>query len=124
MFERWKVLPASCRALVVPCAVRANSGNGGLAVQARTAGRADTVIAMRSFDFPESVLFACICADALAVMGFPVRVLPDLDIWELLDPAMVNGLVRLVFGYAGPAQDFVSLGRHARALVLGNAGCA
>ena len=124
MFERWNVLPAACRALVVPCAVCANSGNGGLAVQAQTAGRADTVITMRSFDFPESVLLAHICADALAAMGFPVRVLPGLDACELLDPALVNSLVRLVFGYAGSAQDFVSLRWHARALVLGKAGCA
>jgi hypothetical protein len=79
---------------------------------------------MGAFDFPESVLFACIWADALAAMGFPVRVLPGLDICELLDLALVNSLVRLVFGYAGPAQDFVSLGRHAQAPVLGKAGCA
>jgi hypothetical protein len=124
MFERWKVLPAACRALVVPCAVRANSGNGGLAVKAQTAGRVDTVITMGAFDFLESVLFACVCADALAAMGFPVRVLPGLDICELLDTALVNGLVRLVFGYGGSAQDFMSLGRHAQALVLGNARCA
>jgi hypothetical protein len=124
MFEPWTVLPAACRALVVPCAVCATSGNGGLAVQAQTAGRADTVITLGTFDYPESALFAHICADALAAMGFLVRVLPGLDICELLDPALVNGLTRLVYENAGSAQDFMSLRRHEQALVLGKAGCA
>jgi len=64
-----------------------------------------------SFDFPESVLLAHIYAGALAAKGFPVRVIPDLGTRELVDPALMNGLVQLVPEYTGSALDFLSLGR-------------
>ncbi|HEY6276543.1 MAG TPA: ABC transporter substrate-binding protein [Streptosporangiaceae bacterium] len=66
---------------------------------------------MGSFDFPESVLLAYLYADALAAKGFPVRVLPNLGTRELVDPALMNGLIQLVPEYAGSALDFMSLGR-------------
>jgi osmoprotectant transport system substrate-binding protein len=75
-----------------------------------------------SFDFPESVLLAYLYADALAARGFPVRVLPDLGTRELVDPALMGGLIRLVPEYAGSALEFMSRGRRARALIPGGRG--
>jgi osmoprotectant transport system substrate-binding protein len=64
-----------------------------------------------SFNFPESVLLAHIYAGALAAKGFPVRVLPNLGSRELLDPALMNGLIQLVPEYTGSALNFLSIGR-------------
>jgi osmoprotectant transport system substrate-binding protein len=64
-----------------------------------------------SFNFPESVLLAHIYASALAAKGFPVRVLPDLGTRELVEPALMTGLVQLVPEYTGSALNFISLGR-------------
>jgi osmoprotectant transport system substrate-binding protein len=64
-----------------------------------------------SFDFPESVLLAGIYADALTAQGFLARVLPDLGARELVDPALMSGLVQVVPEYSGSALEFVSLGR-------------
>ena len=47
---------------------------------------------------------------ALAAGGFPVRVLPDLGPRELVEPALMNGLVQVVPEYAGSALEFISLG--------------
>jgi osmoprotectant transport system substrate-binding protein len=73
-------------------------------------GRPDAVITVGSFDFPESVLLAEIYGQALAANKYPVRILPDLGPRELVDPALMNGLVQLVPEYAGSALEFVSLG--------------
>jgi len=78
---------------------------------------------VRSFDFPESVLLAYLYADVLAGKGYPVRVLPGLGTRELVDPALMAGLIQLVPEYTGSALDFVSLGRvHATASVTATAG--
>jgi osmoprotectant transport system substrate-binding protein len=69
------------------------------------------VIDVGSFDFPESVLLANIYADALKAKGFPVRVLPGLGSRELVDPALMSGLIQLVPEYAGSALQFISLGQ-------------
>jgi osmoprotectant transport system substrate-binding protein len=69
------------------------------------------VITVGSFDFPESVLLADMYGDALKAKGFPVRILPDLGSRELVDPALMNGLIQLVPEYAGSALQFISLGR-------------
>jgi osmoprotectant transport system substrate-binding protein len=76
-----------------------------------TAGQHDAVVDVGSFDFPESVLLADIYADALKAKGLPVRVLPDLGSRELVDPALMSGLIQLVPEYAGSALQFNSLGR-------------
>jgi osmoprotectant transport system substrate-binding protein len=74
------------------------------------------VITVGSFDFPESVLLAQLYAGALSARGYPVRVLPDLGSRELVEPALMTGLVQLVPEYTGSALEFVSLGRvHATA---------
>ena len=69
------------------------------------------VITVGSFDFPESVLLADIYGEALAADKFPVRILPNLGSREVVDPALVGGLVQLVPEYAGSALEFFSLGR-------------
>ena len=69
------------------------------------------MITVGAFDFPESVLLAQIYGDALKAKGFPVRVLPGLGSRELVDPALLSGLIQLVPEYAGSALQFNSLGR-------------
>jgi osmoprotectant transport system substrate-binding protein len=69
------------------------------------------VITVGAFDFPESVLLAHIYGDALKAEGFPVRILPGLGSRELVDPALLSGLIQLVPEYAGSALQFNSLGR-------------
>src|SRR5579864_7476579 len=88
----------------------AAGGPGPLAVAAGAAA-VRPVIVVGSFNFPESVLLAYLYADALAAQGFPVRVLPGLGPRELVDPALMAGLVGLVPEYTGSALEFVSLGR-------------
>ena len=74
------------------------------------------MITVGSFDFPESTLLAYLYAGALSARGYPVRVLPDLGTRELVDPALMTGLIQLVPEYTGSALEFVSLGRvHATA---------
>ncbi len=70
-----------------------------------------TVITVGSFDFPESVLLAEIYGQALAAQKYRVRILPDLGTRELVDSALMNGLIQLVPEYAGSALEFFSLGR-------------
>ena len=67
-------------------------------------------ITVGSFDFPESVLLAQIYGQALAAGKFPVRILPNLGPREVVDPALVDGLIQLVPEYAGSALEFFSLG--------------
>jgi len=73
-------------------------------------GRYGAAITVGSFSFPESVLLAEIYGQALAVNKFPVRILRNLGPRELVDPALMNGLVQLVPEYAGSALEFISLG--------------
>jgi osmoprotectant transport system substrate-binding protein len=75
------------------------------------AGQHAAVITVGSFDFPESTVLADIYGDALKAKGFPVRILPNLGSRELVDPALMSGLVQLVPEYAGSALEFISLGR-------------
>ena len=80
------------------------------------------MITVGSFDFPESVLLAYLYAGALSARGYPVRVLPDLGSRELVEPALMTGLIQLVPEYTGSALEFVSLGRvHATASVASTA---
>ena len=69
------------------------------------------MITVGSFDFAESGLLAEIYGQALAVHGFRVRIMPELGNRELVDPALMNGLIQVVPEYAGSALEFVSLGR-------------
>jgi osmoprotectant transport system substrate-binding protein len=111
MPRRGNIVRAVCLALAVLCAACTGPGSSGPPDQARAAGPARTEITVGSFDFPESVLLAHIYADALAAKGFPAWVLPDLGTRELVDPALMNGLIQIVPEYAGSALGFMSLGR-------------
>jgi osmoprotectant transport system substrate-binding protein len=106
-----RVLSAVGLALAVLCAACTSPGNHGSAPA--PARHADATITVGSFNFPESVLLAHIYAGALAAKGFPARVLPDLGTRELVDPALMNGLIQLVPEYTGSALDFLSLGQQA-----------
>jgi osmoprotectant transport system substrate-binding protein len=77
---------------------------------AEQAARHGAVIRVGSFDFPESVLLAEIYGQALAAGNFPVRVMPDLGPREVVEPALMNGLLQVVPEYAGSALEFISLG--------------
>jgi osmoprotectant transport system substrate-binding protein len=75
------------------------------------AGRPGAFITVGSFNFPESVLLADIYGAALAARGFPIRIQPNLGNREIVDPALMGGLLQVVPEYAGSAVDFLSLGR-------------
>src|SRR5450631_4722837 len=107
--ERRTVAYVACLALAVVCCACACSS--APADHAGGAGQHGAVVTVGSFDFPESVLLADIYAGALAAKGFPVRVLPDLGPRELVDPALMSGLVQVVPEYSGSALEFVSVGR-------------
>src|SRR5215467_7004014 len=106
---------AACLVLAVACAA-CTTASSHAPPAARGQGRGSAVITVGSFDFPESALLAYLYADVLAGKGYPVRVLPDLGTRELVDPALMAGLIQLVPEYTGSALDFASLGRvHATA---------
>jgi osmoprotectant transport system substrate-binding protein len=109
--------------LAVACAACTASTAGGNPPGPATRGAAGPgVITVGSFDFPESVLLAYLYAGALSARGYPVRVRPDLGSRELVEPALMTGLVQLVPEYTGSALEFVSLGRaRATASVAGTA---
>ena len=92
--------------LVMACA--ACTAPAGPRPSAQTAGFGRTVITVGSFDFPESALLAYLYADALSAKGYRTRVLPDLGSRELVDSALMTGLIELVPEYAGSALEFVS----------------
>jgi hypothetical protein len=100
MIEGRTFLYAACFALAVLGAARTNPGNRGSSAQARTAAPSGAAIAVGSFDFPKSAL----------------------GTRELVDQALINGLIQLVPKYAGSALDFMSRGRSARALIPGGQG--
>jgi len=111
-------------ALAIACTACTAAGSPpGPASAGESAGQAGpAVITVGSFDFPESVLLAYLYAGALSARGYPVRVLPDLGTRELVEPALMTGLVQLVPEYTGSALEFVSLGRaHATADVAATA---
>lgn len=103
-----KMLAGGLIALGVACsACTSTNGRGAPPVRGRDGG----VITVGSFDFPESVLLANIYGGALAAAGFPVRIMSNLGSRELVDPALMSGLIQLVPEYAGSALQFASLGR-------------
>ena len=102
---------AACIGLAVVLAACTSSSGNVPSVAGGPAGRNGMVITVGSFNFPESVLLAEIYGRALAARGYPVRVLADLGTREVVDPALMDGLLQLVPEYAGSALEFVSLGR-------------
>ena len=65
----------------------------------------------RVIRFPRGVLLAEIYGASARGGKFPVRILPNLGPREVVDPALMDGLVQLVPEYAGSALEFFSLGR-------------
>ena len=120
---RRSAIGATVLALAIACAAcTAGSAGGSPPGPASAGGAGPGVITVGSFDFPESVLLAHLYAGALSARGYPVRVLPDLGSRELVEPALMTGLVQLVPEYTGSALEFVSLGRaHATADVAATA---
>src|SRR5215467_4312284 len=118
------LIRAACLALAlaVACAACSTAGSQPSRSAPPGADGRGAAITVGSFNFPESVLLAYLYADALAAKGYPVRVLPDLGTRELVDPALMAGLIQLVPEYTGSALDFTSLGRvHATASVAATA---
>jgi osmoprotectant transport system substrate-binding protein len=105
------MLRGACLALAAACCACTSASGSGPAGRAGETGRPDAMITVGSFDFPESVLLADLYAGALAAKGFPARVLPDLGPRELVDPALLSGLVQVVPEYSGSALEFISVGR-------------
>ncbi len=102
------IFRGACIALAAALAACTSSDGHILPAAAKPAS---PVMTVGSFDFPESVLLAEIYGQALAANKFPVRILPDLGTREVVDPALVGGLLQLVPEYAGSALEFFSLGR-------------
>ena len=100
MIKGRTLLHAACFALAVLGAACTDPGNRSSSAQAGTAGPSGAVITAGSFGFPKSAL----------------------GTRELVDQALMNGLIQLVPGYAGSALDFVSGGRRTRALIPGGRG--
>src|SRR5262249_59215313 len=120
MPELGAMVRAACVVLTVACAACTTASSRAPA--ARGPGSGSAVITVGSFNFPESVLLAYLYAEVLAGKGYPVRVLPDLGTRELVDPALMVGLIQLVPEYTGSALAFASLGRiHATAGVAATA---
>jgi osmoprotectant transport system substrate-binding protein len=119
---RRSVIGAVGLMLAVTCAACTASAGPSPAGPAPGGSAGPAVITVGSFDFPESVVLAYLYAGALSARGFQVRVLPDLGSRELVEPALVTGLVQLVPEYTGSALEFVSLGRaHATTSVAATA---
>jgi osmoprotectant transport system substrate-binding protein len=105
------MLRAACLGLAVALSACTSSSGNASSATGEPAGRHGRVISVGSFDFPESVLLAEIYGQALAADKFPVRVLPNLGPREVVDPALMDGLLQVVPEYAGSALEFFSLGR-------------
>jgi osmoprotectant transport system substrate-binding protein len=106
-----RVVRATGMTIALTCAACTGATTPALPDAASRLEAARRVITVGSFDFPESVLLAYVYGDALAARGYPVRVMPDLGPRELVDPALMTGLIQLIPEYAGSALEFVSVGR-------------
>jgi osmoprotectant transport system substrate-binding protein len=82
------------------------------------AGRDPTEVVVASFNFPESTLVAEIYATALQAAGIPVRRELGLGPRELVQPALLGGLVDVVPEYLGTALASV----HAAGVPPGDPG--
>jgi osmoprotectant transport system substrate-binding protein len=115
------VLIAACMALMVALSACTSSTRLVSPAPGQPDGRHGAVITVGSFDFPESVLLAEIYGQALAAARFPVRILPNLGPREVVDSALMDGLLQLVPEYAGSALEFFTLGRRSASADAGAA---
>jgi osmoprotectant transport system substrate-binding protein len=70
----------------------------------------DDSITIASFDFPESELLAELYGKAIERAGIDVERATRIGARELVQPALIAGLVEFVPEYAGSAVEFLSLG--------------
>jgi osmoprotectant transport system substrate-binding protein len=105
------ILRAACIWLAIALTACTSASGNASSAGGEPAGQPGTVVAVGSFDFPESVLLAEIYGQALAADHFPVRVLPNLGPREVVDPALMDGMLQVVPEYAGSALEFFSVGR-------------
>lgn len=111
MKQRRGLLRMAALALAVACTACTTASGRGWPAATQRAGPGRGVITVGSFNFPESELLAYLYAGALAGQGYPVRVLPDLGSRELVDPALMAGLIQVVPEYTGSALEFAGLGQ-------------
>ena len=103
------LLPAAAvLSLLAACTIQVGGPSGDLP-PARSADLRGVTVG--AFDFTESEILAQLYAQALRAHGYPAGVLPNLGPRELVDPALVNGLVELVPEYSGSALQFATVGR-------------
>jgi osmoprotectant transport system substrate-binding protein len=105
------MIRAACIWLAALLAACTPSGGDASPSTGEPAGPHGMVITVGSFDFPESVLLAEIYGQALAAAKFPVRILANLGPREVVDPALMDGLLQVVPEYTGSALEFFSVGR-------------
>ena len=86
-------------ALLAAC----QSGTGQSTAPGRGATAPGGAVVVASFNFPESELLAAIYGLAIRHAGIPVRLELDLGPRELVQPALVQGLVDVVPEYLGTA---------------------
>jgi osmoprotectant transport system substrate-binding protein len=101
--QRALYLTASLTVVTAMCSGCMPGTSRGPPAGSHPAGQPAAVITVGSFDFPESMVLADMYGDALKAKGFPVRILPDLGSRELVDPALMSGLIQVVPEYAGSA---------------------
>jgi|SRR5690349_20822087 osmoprotectant transport system substrate-binding protein len=101
--QRALYLTASLTVVTAMCSGCMPGTSRGPPARSHPAGQPAAVITVGSFDFPESMVLADMYGDALKAKGFPVRILPDLGSRELVDPALMSGLIQVVPEYAGSA---------------------
>jgi osmoprotectant transport system substrate-binding protein len=70
--------------------------------------RADDVVTIGAFNFPESRMLGELYAQALEKAGFDVRRAFDLGTREFVEPALERGLVEIVPEYAGSLFTFLT----------------
>jgi osmoprotectant transport system substrate-binding protein len=87
------VVCTACLAFALAGTGCTSAGGPGQPAPAAVVVAGRPVIVVGSFNFPESVTLAYLYADALAGRGYPVRVLPGLGPRELVDPALMAGLI-------------------------------
>jgi osmoprotectant transport system substrate-binding protein len=93
-------------ALAVVLAFAACTNGGGPPTSTDPPG----TVVVGSFDFSESEVLAQVYAQALGAKDIPVRLELNLGPRELVEPALLRGLVHLVPEYQGSAVDFLAGG--------------
>ena len=103
-WTRWRARPALLAGVLV---LLAACSGGSSAPPPPPPG----TVVVGSFDFPESEVLASIYGQALEANGIPVRFQLNLGPRELVEPALLRGLLHLLPEYQGSALGFLGRGR-------------